>query len=366
MSDTFPRQSARTRRFTLGEPRSFSFCADAGRVLFLRALSGSDPRTGLWLLDATTGVERLVVDPTRLGDDGDLPPAERARRERVRESASGVVAYATDEAGTVAAFAAFGELWVVDLDADQPRRLPAAAGAYDPRPDPTGRKVAYVSGRELRIIGVDGSDDRSLAIDPDEDVSWGRAEFVAAEEMGRTRGFWWAPDGTALLVARVDEAAVAMAWIADPAHPQQAPTPVRYPFAGSANADVSLHVLRLDDEPTEIRWDRAALPYLARVGWATGHPPLLQVQSRDQRTTCVLTADAESGKTTTVHEDKDDIWVELFPGVPTWCGDKVVRIADVGRARQLFIGDEAVTDPGVYVRAVAGCSDDSVVFTASA
>ena len=39
-------------------------------------------------------------------------------------------------------------------------------------------------------------------------MSFGRAEYVAAEEMGRARGYWWAPDGSAVLAARVDESPV--------------------------------------------------------------------------------------------------------------------------------------------------------------
>ena len=363
--ESYPRQSARTRRFTLGEPRTFTICADGARVLFLRAVSGTDPRTGLWSLDAVTGAEQLVVDPTSMADDGDLPPAERARRERVRETASGVVSFAADEAGRVVAFAAAGELWVADTGTGDVRSLPTQAGAYDPRPDPTGRHIAYVSGRELRVIGADGSADRVLAADPDEAVSWGRAEFAAAEEMGRTRGYWWAPDGSAVLATRVDETDVATWWIADPAHPDRPPTPVRYPAAGTANADVSLHHLSLDGGTREIRWDRAALPYFAACSWVDGHEPLLQVQTRDQRTTQLLTADIASGETSVVHVDTDEIWVELFPGTPAWCGSDVVRIADGDGSRRLFVGAEPVTDPGLYVRGVAGTSSDAVVFTAS-
>src|SRR5207248_4514713 len=89
MADTFPRQYARTRRFTLGQPRAFTIFPD--HVLFLRSLSGSDPRMHLWVLDLATGDERRLLDPAGLADDGDLPIAERARRERVRETATGVV-----------------------------------------------------------------------------------------------------------------------------------------------------------------------------------------------------------------------------------------------------------------------------------
>ena len=363
MADTFPRQYARTRRLTLGQPRAFSLFPD--RVLFLRSLSGSDPRMDLWVLDLATGAERQLIDPAGLADDGDLPPAEAARRERVRETATGVVSYAADAQGRTVVFPLGGHLWVAGVDDGRVSRLDAAHDVYDPRLDPTGTTIAYVSDRALRVIAVDGSADRALAGEDDEAVSWGRAEFVAAEEMGRTRGFWWSPDGAALLAARVDEAAVPIWWIADPAHPDRAPRSVRYPQAGADNADVTLHLLALDGGRREINWDRDAFPYLARVSWVDGHPPLLQVQSRDQRRAQVLTVDVDRGSTHVVVEDKDDVWVELFDGVPAWCGEDVVRICDVDGARRLMVGDRAVTPDDMYVRDVAGCTADRVVFTAS-
>ena len=362
--DSFPRQSARTRRFTLGEPRSFTVCADGQRVLFLRALSGTDARTGLWSLEAS-GEERLVVDPNALGDADDVPAEEKARRERARETASGVVAYAADSAGRMVSFAISGEVWVVDVEQGSPRRLDASTPAFDPRPDPTGQRVAYVHGRQLHVIGVDGTGDETVAASDEETVSWGRAEFVAAEEMDRLRGYWWSPDGDGLLVARVDEAPVPAWWIADPAHPDSPPTKVRYPVAGAANADVSLHVIHLGGEATEVEWDRTAFPYLAAVTWAEDHPPLVTVQSRDQRTVRILDVDVTDGSTTTRHEDRDDSWVDISAGVPTWSGKRIARIAVHDGARRLLVDEQAVTPDDLYVRAVTGADDESVVFTAS-
>jgi len=101
MTESFPRQEARTRRFTLGVPRAFRVSPDGARVAYLRTKDGTDPVTCLWVLDVEHGQERLVADPRTLGaDQEDLPPEERARRERVREQAGGIVAYATDEAVT--------------------------------------------------------------------------------------------------------------------------------------------------------------------------------------------------------------------------------------------------------------------------
>jgi dipeptidyl-peptidase-4 len=362
--ESFPRQSARTRRFTLGEPRSFSVRAGGRRVLFLRAMSGSDPRTGLWCVDLPDGQERLVVDPTS-EPESELPEQERARRERVRETAAGVVAYSTDTTGSVAVFAAGGALHAVNVDSATVRELPAASGVYDPHLDSTGKRVAYVCGRGLRVLDVTTGDDRSLVESTTEGVSWGRAEHVAGEEMGRARGFWWAPDGQSLLVAQVDERPVHTWWIADPAHPDKPPTPVAYPAAGTANAVVTLHHVQLDGSSRQVRWDINAFPYLARVGWQPDHTPLLQVQSRDQRRVVTLSVDVATGETHVVAEDTDPVWVELFDGVPAWSADRVVRIVDRDGGRRLVVGADPVTPVDIYVRAVVAVDDASVVFTAS-
>ena len=73
MTESFPRQQARTRGFTLGAPRSFQVSPDGGRVAFLRSKGGSDPATCLWVLDVATGTEHLAADPALAGAGGDIP-----------------------------------------------------------------------------------------------------------------------------------------------------------------------------------------------------------------------------------------------------------------------------------------------------
>ena len=94
----------------------------------------------------------------------------------------------------------------------------------------------------MRVIDAAGQADRVIAAPDGPAVSFGRPEHVAAESMGRHRGYWWSPDGRSMLVARVDEAAVRQWYLADPAEPGQPPTAFRYPPAGSANAAVSLWI----------------------------------------------------------------------------------------------------------------------------
>ena len=60
-------------------------------------------------------------------------------------------------------------------------------------------------------------------------MTYGLADFAAAEELERFRGYWWAPDSSALLVARVDEEPVQVWHIGDPENPGQPAAEHRYP-----------------------------------------------------------------------------------------------------------------------------------------
>ncbi|MFI9205220.1 alpha/beta fold hydrolase [Streptomyces sp. NPDC053048] len=366
---SFPRQHARTQRFSLGAPRAFSVSPDGSRVVFLRSRGGTDRANVLWVLDLDAGREYPAADPAALlgGAEEELSAEERARRERSREGSAGVVAYAVDAAVELAAFALSGRLFVAELRGGTARELDVPGPVADPRPSPDGRWVAYAAGGALRVVAADGSGDRAPAEPENATTTWGLAEFIAAEEMDRSRGFWWSPDSDALLAARVDDAPVRRWWIADPANPSGAPAEVAYPAAGTPNAEVSLSLLRLDGSRTDIAWDRERHPYLARVHWSADGPPLLLVQARDQRSQAYLTVDTATGATRVLHADEDPKWLELFGGVPAWTPDgRLVRIADDSGARVLAVGDRALTGPRLHVRAVLDIGPDDVLISASA
>ncbi|MFD7433585.1 prolyl oligopeptidase family serine peptidase [Streptomyces sp. NPDC059861] len=367
--DSFPRRHARTQRFTLGAPRSFTVAPDGSRVVFLRSHSGTDRANALWVLDLADLAERPAADPRALlgGAAEDLSPEERARRERSREGGAGIVGYATDTAVELASFTLSGRLFTAELRAGTARELTVPTPVIDPRPSPDGRHIAYVAQGALRVIGAEGEGDRALAEPDAESVSYGLAEFIAAEEMGRSRGFWWAPESDRLLVARVDDTPVRRWWISDPAQPERDPQHVPYPAAGTANADVRLFVFDLGGARTEVVWDRVRYPYLARVHWSAAGAPLILVQARDQRSQLFLAVDPDTGATRMVHADEDPIWLDLFPGVPCWSpSGQLVRIADEGGARVLAVGERPLTGPQLHLRAVLDVTADDVLVSASA
>ncbi|SCK52285.1 dipeptidyl-peptidase-4 [Streptomyces sp. WMMB 714] len=362
-SPDFPRQFGRTRRFSLGAVRDVTLSPDGLRALFLRT-DPEDPLAALW--EWEDGRERLLAHPRSLAAGPTEPTEEElTRRERARDVASGVTSYAVDGAAELAVFSLDGAVWAVRTRRGEPFPVPAAGPATDPRPSPDGRLVAYVTGGALHVVATDGGGERRLAAPESDDVKYGLTDHVSAESMGRMRGYWWAPDGSALLAARVDESAVGRRYLADPAEPHKPPRVQRYPVAGSANAEVTCWLLGLDGSRVPVDWDREGFEYLASGGW-DAHGPLITVQSRDQRTVRTLAVDPASGGTRVLAEQRDDHWVELVPGAyrRTASGALVVPCESEG-TRRLRVGGEVVTPAGLQLRVVLGTDGDSVLFTAS-
>jgi dipeptidyl-peptidase-4 len=368
-----PRQIARSQRYSLGVPRSFTLAPDRDLVVFLRTPGGEDPTSCLWALQ--DGEEHLLADPVQLGWVEDVPQEERDRRERARERSRGIVAYSTDATLRRIAFALDGRLWLLDLapsgaadvvgdagSATAPRQLPLDGQAVVPQLDPTGRRLAYVRTGALRVLDVDGGTEL-LAVEPESaTVSYGRGENTA---MAAGAAYWWAPDGEALLVQRADTEKVERVFISDPSNPRAAPRQVPYVLAGTATPDLSLHVVTLDGRRTEVGWDHAGFEYLLAAAWDT-HGPLLCVQSRDQRRVLVLAGDPGTGETTVLHEQADPVWILETGGVPCrTAGGRLVWTADLGDAHRLLVDGEPVTPAGVQVREVLGCDGEEVTFIAS-
>ena len=369
-TESYPRQRARTRGFRLGAPRAFAVAGDGQQVLFLRSRGGADATTCLWSLDLTGGTEKCIADPRDLLDDAEsLPDEERARRERLREVSAGITEYSLDHDGTVAVFALSGTPYAVRLaETGTARPLPAPGPVIDPRVDPTGCRAAYVCDRGLYVVDLDGGEPQLLCAPESDDVTWGLADFIAAEELDRVRGYWWLADGSGLLVERSDDSPVATWWIADPAQPELPARPHRYPAAGTANADVSLWLVGLDGARREVAWDHDAFPYLARVSAPEAGAPLVTLLSRDQRRQSILEVDPTTGATRVLRERTDPEWVELMPGVParTPDGALVEIVADLDAdAYRLVVDGAALTPPDLQVQAVMDAGDADVLVLAA-
>ena len=337
---------------------------DGSRVIFIRSHSGSDAVNTLWSLDTATGVEHELLDPRTLNTDlSELTAAELRQRERAREGASGITSYACNRDITRAVTVLGGSVVLIDLISGDATMPPIESGIFDVRLSPDGNTISYLRGASLCVASLTG-DERVIASESNNAVSWGNAEFIAAEEMGRFRGYWWSPDSQSIAACRVDVTSINVWHIADPAHPELPATEHRYPAAGTPNASVSLHIISVATAtatPVELsgNWE-----YLNSVSWNSAGL-IAQTQTRDQKQIDIHSIDASTGKATIVFTDTDGAWVELVSGVPALQHDgALVTCADRDGARRLLVNGVAVTPTTMQVRSVVSTAN-SIVFIAN-
>ena len=367
MTDTFPRQYARTQRLTLGEPRNIVVSPDGKRVLFLRSAAGNDTVNSLWLCHPERNTETCIADIRSLlsGTNAENESAqERARRERAREGAAGIVSFSCDSEVHHVAFAVSGRLFVSDMHSAHEIAVnnPAPGTMYDARISPDGKHIAYVRGSALYVCDMQGNEE-CLTSETATDVTWGVAEFVAAEEMNRQRGYWWSPNSDAFVVERVDNSPIELITIADASQPTDEPQTRRYPFAGTNNARTSLHIIDLQKRSTDVVWDADAFEYLTSVQWNKAGL-VISVMSRDQKLLDIRKVHIATGQTESLHVERDDKWVELVAGGPLlvaensllWCGER-------NGARAILLNNTAVTPSHIQVRGIVSANAEHVTFS---
>src|SRR5690349_13502296 len=222
-----------TARFTLGTPVVLGVARD-GTVVFRR----TPPRNRvaeLYALDPRTGEERLLASPATLlaGAGEELSDAEKARRERTRTSTRGVVDIDLSVDGTRVLVPLGERVFVVELAGGAAKEVAVGEGfPYDPRLSPDGKTVSFVRDGDIWLVDVDGGVSRQVIKGAGGAIDNGVAEFAAQEELDRTRGYWWSPDGKTVMYQHTDASTVDTLYVADPRHPDKAPVPFRYPRAG--------------------------------------------------------------------------------------------------------------------------------------
>ena len=304
------------------------FSPDGSRVTYLQGKSDDKDRLDLWEYNLHDHIARVLVDSSVLAPGNvKLSDEEMARRERQRMAAlSGILEYNFSPSGDSLLFPLGGQLYYYPLAAAaKPATAAKAAKAVpaqflethglvtDATISPAGGKVAYVRGQNLYTYDISHHAETALTNDGGGPIKNGMAEFVAQEEMHRSTGYWWAPDGGRIAFARVDESPVKITERFEIAADNVTTFAQRYPEAGGANVLVRLGVADLHSgSVTWIDLGAETDIYLARVDWLPdGKTLAIQRESRDQRHLDLLFADAATGNSRLVLSENSDSWIEL-------------------------------------------------------
>jgi len=291
-----------TRGFQLGVPDPVAIAPD-GAVLFRRDRP-RDPRAELLLLDPTGKVTVLASAPALAG-------AGEAR---------GIEGVELDAAGARVLVPLGDRMFLIERAGGAPREVATGAGALDPQLAPDGARVAFARDGDLWAMAPGDPKPARLTQHPP-GIEYGVPEVVA-RDFGRTRGYWWSPDGQSIAFQRTDARGVEAIAIPDPRHPERPPAVLRYPRAGKPNAIVDLGVVSArGGAPKWITWDTARYPYLARVVWPAKGPLTLVVLNRPQTELAVLAADPATGATRTLLEEQEATWIDVAPDGLAWLPD---------------------------------------------
>ncbi|WP_423594282.1 alpha/beta fold hydrolase [Roseateles sp. MS654] len=299
--------------------RQAEISPDGAWVSYLRPSQADSDQLELWAQPSSGGAPRKLVSASEVlgGRSQQLTEAERMALERKRISQGGITSYQwCGPSGKTLLFPLSGDLYLVRLTTEGPRAQRLTQDEQVPEQDPTcspdGSRLAYVKGGELWVQPLDGDGAaRALTRGATPTRFWGLAEFIAAEELSRQRGYWWSPDGRSLLALNVDESEVPVKTRAQIFADRTTMTQQRYPGAGEKNARVSAWTLQVSDGRATPLPLPADAEYIARAGWFGDGTPWLQTLTRDQRQLLLTEYPNGAGPGRMVIDERDPAWVEV-------------------------------------------------------
>lgn len=301
-----------------GAPQGVKFSPNGERLSFLKPKETGLEVLDLWEYDLKTGRPKLLVDSSRLSE-GPLSEAEKARRERMRVSKRGIVEYHWSNDATMLAFPAANDIYLYGLAEKKLRQLTKSEqDELDVKFSPKDSYLSFVREQNLFLVGLRDGKEHQVSTLGKGDVTCATAEFIAQEEMSRFTGYWISEDEEWIAYQVTDESMVKKVQRYEIDADKVTVKEQRYPEAGTANAQVKLAVVRLQDvlsgtpRPQWVDLGIGEHGYLARAQWTPQGKLAYQVQSRDQKTLELWHYDPKTQKSKRLICERDAHWVELF------------------------------------------------------
>lgn len=296
-------------------PRNLQVSPDGQRVTFLKGKASDYEQLDLWEYHIESGKTQMLFDSEQLvPGEQTLSDEEKARRERMRLSGSGIVSYEWSEDGSALLFPLGGDVYYHKLGQQGAKQLlDTEAFETDIKLSPKGNYISFVRDQNLYIKHIQSGKEQAITTEGGGPVKMGMAEFVAQEEMGRMTGYWWAPDESHIAFTKVDESPVDIITRSEIYADDIKMIEQRYPKAGTDNVTVELAVHNI--KTNQRQWidlgDDTDI-YLARGQWMPDSQTFTyQWQSRDQQQLELRAYQLASQKQRVLLSESSNTWVNL-------------------------------------------------------
>lgn len=185
----------------------------------------------------------------------------------------------------------------------------------EPTFSPDNSKIAYVFNNNIYVYDVVENSEKQITKDGKiNSIINGVTDWVYEEELGFVKAFEWNNKGDRIAFLRFDESKVpefSMDIFGSDLYPDQ--QVFKYPKAGQANSDVSLHMYDVATEATqEIDLGDYSDFYIPRIKWTNKDYILsAQVLNRHQDQLDLIFVNAEDHSTKVVITEKDEAYVDV-------------------------------------------------------
>lgn len=185
----------------------------------------------------------------------------------------------------------------------------------EPKFSPDNSKIAYVFNNNIYVYDVVENSEKQITKDGKiNSIINGVTDWVYEEELGFVKAFEWNNKGDRIAFLRFDESKVpefSMDIFGSDLYPNH--QVFKYPKAGEANSDVSLHMYDVATEATqEIDLGDYSDFYIPRIKWTNKDYILsAQVLNRHQDQLDLIFVNAEDHSTKVVLTEKDEAYVDV-------------------------------------------------------
>ena len=296
-------------------PRALKVSPDGERVTFLKGKQTDYERLDLWEYHIDSGETRLLFDSNDLQSGEEvLSDEEKARRERMRLSGSGIVSYQWSADGKALLFPLGGDVYYHKLGEKGAKQLlDTDVFETDIKLSPKGNYISFIRDQNLFVKHIESGKETAITKEGGGNIKFGMAEFVAQEEMGRMTGYWWSPDESFIAFTKVDESPVDVISRSEIYANDIKTIEQKYPKAGTNNVLVELAIQNINNGAR--RWvdlgeDKDI--YLARGKWMPNSETFTyQWQTRDQQTLELRAYNVPTEKQSVLLSETSNTWVNL-------------------------------------------------------